>query len=182
MTVTTSSKNLHRMRRWALAPTIVALAAGATVSGAGIGSADTATSEVGVESSQPAFTYAWRVHNFTDQTLTAGEFHRDEGAGVGSALAFGGTTPWAVLKPGEVTADAFQHVGASITFTWGRVCYKGQVWNMPRVATPVDPMAWMTEWEDVYVFAMGPVGEERLMVTPERGGRDVDMMAYGESC
>lgn len=182
MTVTTSPIILHRLHHWVYAPAIAALVVGAVASGAGIGSADIVAHETRPESSTTVTKYAWRVHNFTDQTLTAGDFHRDEGANIGSALAFGGTTPWAALKPGEVTVDAFQPFGPSHTRTWGRICYKGQIWNMPRVATPVREDFMMMDWNDLYVFAMGPAGGERLMITSEHGKHNVDMNAYSETC
>lgn len=184
MTVTTTPKSRHQMRRWAYTPVIAALAVGAVASGTGIGTADPTTeasTEVGAESGQ----YAWRVHNFTDQTLTAGDFHRDRGADVGSALAFGGDTPWPALKPGEKTADAFQPIGYSPAHTWGRVCYRSQIWNMPRVPTPVNMKSPKLAWNDMYVFALGDgAGGKKLMITRQGGGKDydVDMNAYGETC
>lgn len=85
---------------------------------------ETPVAKVGVESTDDGT--AWRVHNYTGQTLTAGDFHRDQGANVGSALTFGGTTPWSALEPGKVTGCAFQFV-ALFNFkdmhTWGKVAW-----------------------------------------------------------
>lgn len=39
---------------------------------------ETPVTKVGVESTDDGT--AWRVHNYTGQTLTAGDFHRDQGA------------------------------------------------------------------------------------------------------
>lgn len=164
--MTFSLESAPRLRRAVYVPLVAALAAAAAVFGAGIGSAH-------VETGAP---YGWRVHNFTDQTLTAGDFHRDEGAGYGSALAFGGSTPWAALQPGD-HAGTYQPRGRGTTRTWGKVCYRGQIWNMPRSST--DGLTWI----DMYVFAMDDgIGGKKLMVTHEKGGWDIDMNAYGEPC
>lgn len=179
MTVTDSPKPSFRLCHLVHASIIAALAVGATVSGAGIGTADTVTNEVDVESSQPTPSTPWRVHNFTDQPLTAGEFHRDQGANVGSALLFGGDTPQSTLEPGGVTDEALQQPGPAFNQvrTWGRVCYLGQAWNMPRSTT------YGFDWQNMYVFAMDDGhGSKKLMITPEGGHRDVDMNAYGEPC
>lgn len=177
MTVSARSRYLHRLRNIWLVAVVVA---GTVAAGAGIGTAAD-TSTVGAKPESPATTVQlpWRIHNFTDQTLTAGDFHRDQGANRGSALAFGGTTPWAALKSGEGTAEAFQPFVVASTNeirTWGRVCYLGQIWNMPRVISTL---------YDMFVFAVDDgAGGRKLMITRGGGGSryDVDMNAYGEPC
>lgn len=163
-------------RRWVKGSVVAVVAAGAICTGAGIGTAGTtaAATDAGttITDHRP-----WRIHNLTDQALTAGEFHRDQGTGYASDLAFGGTTPWVALKPGDRTAEAFQPIvvgSLDLVRTWGRVCYSGQIWNMPRVATKAS---------DMYVFAFDDGrGGKKLMITNEGAYEDVDMSTDGKTC
>lgn len=129
-----------------------------------------------------ANTYPWRVHNYTDQPLTAGDFHRDQGEDYGSALAFGGSTVWPPLNVGE-HAGAYQPEGPATnrTRTWGRACYLHRIWILPRSETPVGRPANL--WADMYVFAVdNGAGGKKLMITREGAGDDIDMYTNNESC
>lgn len=106
MTVTAASKSSNRLRRYVYAPALAIFAAGTLVSGAGIGAASEAI-DAGSGSTDIASENGRRVHNLTDQTLTAQDFHRDQGEEYRSALAFGGATQRPALRPGD-HAGAYQ--------------------------------------------------------------------------
>lgn len=115
--------------------------------------------------------YRWKVTNYTDQSLTLGEFYKQE-ADRTSSLKFGEGTdlPW--IMPGE-EIDAMQPSDSWSTaksYTWGRVCYGNLWWNLRRN----DPRF---EWMNVYIFAVDAGrGEKKLVANPDGAHKDIAMI------
>lgn len=79
------------------------------------------------------FRYPWYVVNATDKTLDWGQFCKVEVGNLSplthSILEFGGSTPWAPLKPGERTADAFlTSIVTATNFSSGILSINGRLW------------------------------------------------------
>lgn len=164
----TGSRNsiTRRHRRWAYALMVAALAAGAVCAGVGVSSA-APTTEADAGSSVAASQYTWRVHNFTDETLT-GELHRDEGAGYQSDIVFGRG-----FISGDVTDDAVQPEGPSPMHMSGWVCYRSKIWELQRREFPVSRDA--GKWEDVYIMPIDTLSNPVVTIMSD-GGRDAHYM------
>lgn len=182
MTDIKRSAHLFRMRRWVRTPLIAVVAAGAVCTGVGIGSA---AAETDFGDGVTAGRYSWNVTNATGKTVNWGQFCKVEVSTLPvpaphSALEFGGTTPWAPLKPGERTADAFQNYPVSpvglpvltFNYTSGVVDIDDHLWTVKGDAPEVHPQWGRTtgaSWHKVWIFWDTKTGTPFLA---NEGGRE----------
>ncbi|MDV6278607.1 hypothetical protein R3Q06_35040 [Rhodococcus erythropolis] len=112
--MTTREKN--QLRNLTYLPLAAAIFAGAVYTGTAVSSA---AADPGVEPSATG-QYSWMVMNYTGQTLTTGEFHKQRGEN-SSSVVFGGAASQPELTPGTY-AYAWQQrkpFDLAPKYTWG---------------------------------------------------------------
>ncbi|MFC9769460.1 hypothetical protein [Rhodococcus jostii] len=120
---------LHRIRKLAYAPLVVAIAAGAICTGAGFGSAApaaTATTPAPTDTPQSGATYDWYLLNHTGQSIYGNwNAEMELGSEYNSHVEAPADHPW---QPNDA-ATAAQHSDWMHYTTWtGRICYKKRWW------------------------------------------------------
>lgn len=140
----------------------------ATVAGLLCASTTNASATPAAESSESSW-----VWNYTDQILTAGEFHKQQGVRT-SNITFGGSTEDPAPAPGQGYAIPFHRETWSTarTYTWGRVCYDHLWWNLLREGDT------RFTWDDMYIFALDDgQGGKKLVANPEGAYVNIRMFA-----
>lgn len=139
MTMTASPNALYRLRRWATAPLVAAVTAGAMCAGIGVGSA----AETGSLAS-PQTSYSWGVKDATTDAVW-GEMHKEIAGGGVSELSWTKNSP---LASGATATTSQIMQSFSRHYTWGRICFRGSWWNLPRDEHP--------ESDVIEVYAKSP--------------------------
>lgn len=156
--------NLRIPVRLALASAVLA---GSVCGSGAIASAKTPS----VDSSTTRPVYRWKVTNYTDRSLTAGEFYKQESDRTSSVYFGQGTDqPWLVTGEEVDAMQPYDSWSMAKSYTWGRVCYNGSWWNLRRS----DPRF---GWTNVYIFAVDTgQGEKKLVANPDGGHKDIPMI------
>lgn len=172
--------------RWVDIPVIAAVVVGAVCAGVGVGCAATATDD---GSGFAGSRYPWSVRNATGKTVNWGQFCKveipipSELPAPHSALEFGTGTPWASLKAGEQTAEAFQPypmnpVGLPRgSYTSGIIDIDGDLW-VPRA------MPWQhlrarkyytpgSDWHRMWIF--WDATTDSPFLTKDGAGEDIPL-------
>lgn len=167
-----SAQVLVKKEKWVavLLSAVIIVATGGAV-GAG-----SATADIAFPRRETNFRYPWYVVNATAKTVSWGQVCKTEVGHLSplshSTLEFGGHTPWAPLKPGDRTADAFlTSIVTAVNFTSGIFLIDGRWWA-PAVGyrtrfhrTSGEP------WEHVWIF--WDVRTDTPFLTQEGGGDNI---------
>ncbi|MDV6278825.1 hypothetical protein R3Q06_36275, partial [Rhodococcus erythropolis] len=123
MTTSTKKSRLHRLRKLAYAPLVVAVAAGAICTGAGTG---TAAQRAGADAPQSENAYTWALYNSTGEPIY-GNWNAEMSTGYHSRVETSADHPW---QPGDDAAEATQHQDTWRNTTWtGHICYNKHWWD-----------------------------------------------------
>lgn len=150
--------------RWATAPLVAAIAAGAVCAGVGVGSAATTSTDLGAETSGP---YDMWVSNATDKPIDVIAYKKKGHREVGGIIAFD-LAPNA-QKYGEMNDDTVSN------YTTMSVCYNNTLYVGDWETTG-------HKWNDLYVFAHHTRSGDDVFVTGTGGGDNRPLEAWKTDC
>ncbi|MFC9769344.1 hypothetical protein [Rhodococcus jostii] len=125
MTTSDKKNRRHRPRQLAYAPLVVAIAAGAICTGAGISTAAETTAPATTDTPQSGSAYEWALLNHTGQPIY-GRWSAEMSTGDHSLVETDKDHPWKA----DDAAKATQYKDVSRSTTWrGHICFNEHWWD-----------------------------------------------------